>query len=238
MLELILERLKAFDGADWLIRETKTRRLESYNIKKQSEMLRDVETAGYNLVVYVPHSEDGKEYCGSSSTEIHPGMTPDEVRVKVATSIVTANYVKNETFPLVEPSAAGARITAKTETDAFQALEDLQAAFYSGDCHDGGHISYSEFFITRNEERILNSRGVDVSFTTYTVFTETAVHWKGKLEQEHEKEIEILESFQTSLPVVLPSDTSAACAMLKDRVAQLFSVAERKSAARPTPRRY
>ena len=231
MLELLLDMLKAFDGMEWLIRETKTHRLENYNIKKQSEMLREVETIKIDLVVYSTFDEDGKQYRGSCSTEIHPDSSPDEVRAKIESGLSTARFVKNEWFPLVEPSPTKTGISAKTETDAIQALEDLQAAFYFGDCHDGGHLSYSEFFITHNEERILNSNGVDVSFTTYNAFVETAVHWRG----QQEKEIEILESYQTSLPLALPSDTSAACDMLKDKVARLFAVAEKKSIARPTP---
>jgi len=233
MLELVLEQLKSFDGLEWLVRETKTRRLESYNIKKQSEMRREVETTKINLVVYSTFSEDGKRYRGSCNTEIHPDSTPDEIRAKIESGLGTARFVKNEWFPLVEPSPAGAAATpgAKTETDAVQALEDLQVAFYSGDNRDGGHLSYSEFFITRNEERVLNSRGVDVSYATYNLFAETAVHWRGL----QEKEIEILESYQTSLPMAQPSDTSAACDMLKDRVARLFDVAEKKAAAQPTP---
>jgi len=229
MLALLLDRLEAFDGLEWLIRETKTRRLESYNIKKQSEMRREVETTSLNLVVYSTFSEDGKKYRGSYSTEIHPGTSPEELHAKIASGVLTASFIKDEYFPLVEPSPAMAEVT--TETDAHRAMADLQAAFYSGDCRDAGHLSYSEFFITRNEKRILNSRGVDLSYTTYNIFVETAVHWQS----QQGKEIEILESYQTSLPMVPPSDTAAVCGMLKDRVAHLFAVAEKKSLARPTP---
>jgi len=229
MLTLLLDTLKSFDGAEYLVRETKTRRLESYNIKKQSEMLREVETTKLGLVLYVVFDEDGKKYRGSYNTEIHPDTSSAELREKIEQGLYAARFVKNEYFELVPPSPHKAEPMG--ETDAVQALADLQTAFYAGDCREGGHLSYSEFFVTRNDVRIVNSAGVDVSYATYNLFAETAVHWKGR----QEKEIEIYESYETSLPLASPADTSLACNMLKDRINRLFAVAEKKSVARPTP---
>ena len=107
-------------------------------------------------------------------------------------------------------------------------MEDLQAAFYENDNHAGGHLSYSEFYITVSDIRVLNSNGVDISFTSHKVFVETAIHWRG----EQETEIEISESYSFSLP----ANISDACEMLKARIAHLFTVAKEKSIAVPTPK--
>ncbi|MCL2601171.1 MAG: metallopeptidase TldD-related protein, partial [Treponema sp.] len=224
MLELLLETLKTFDGVEFLIRENKTRRLESYNIKRQPEMRRNVETTRLDLILYVVFDEDGKKYRGSFNTEIHPGTSPGELSAKVEQGIYAAGFVRNEYYPLVMPVAAVPVPAPEAEVDAVRAMADLQAAFYADDDHKDGHISYAEFFITHSEVRILNSNGVDVSYVTRNVFVETAVHWRAG----DGKEIEICESYRMSLS----ADTGA---MLRDRVARLFAVAEKKSIAGPTP---
>lgn len=229
MLTQLLDALKSFDGAEYLIRETKNSRRESYNIKKQSEMRRSVETTRLHLTLYRVFSEDGKKYRGSYSTEIHPGTSQGELRSKLEQAFHAAGFVKNEYFPLVEPSGNTGAV-AETRSDGQKAVAGLEEALYSQDCFDGGHLSYSEFFVNRSRERIVNSNGLDVSYASGSLFVETAVHWKG----EREKEIEILESYRSSLP--LTGDTSAACKMLKDGIAQLFSVAQKKSLAGPTPK--
>ena len=237
MLELLLETLKTFEGVEWRVRETRTRRLENYNIKKQSEMLREVETTRLMLTLYVTFSEGDKKYRGSYDTEIHPGASANDIRAKIEQGAYAAGFVKNEWYPLVSPSSGGEPSSEganapdpEGDDDDAAALESLQGAFFSGDCREGGHLSYSEFFITRRDERILNSSGVDVRYRARSLFVETAVHWKGK----GEKEIEIFECYNASLPVG-SGDVSAAGEMLKRRVADLFAVAEQKSMALPTP---
>ena len=258
MLELLLSTLKDFDGAEYLIKESKTRRIENYNIKKQSEMFREVEVTELLLTLYVTFSEEGGDgeavkYRGSYNTVIHPGTSADGLRKIIEQGLFAASFVKNAWYPLVSPLSgdAPASTDAPATTDAhadrtgagpasgasgpapgdaagdIKLLEALQAAFYANDTHAAGHLSYSEFFLTRSNVRIINSSGVDVTYSVSGVYAETAVHWRtGK-----DGEIEIDESFRFSLP----ADVNVACDMLKERIAQLFTVAEKKSAAQPTP---
>jgi len=227
MLDLLLETLKTHnqsEGIEYLIRETKTRRVESYNIKKQSEMGREVETTLLSLTLYVVFTEDGKKYRGSYNTEIHPGTSKDELNNLISQGIYGAKFVKNAYYPLVSPTPTQA--TKPNKIDIAKALSDLQAAFHTLDNHPKGHLSYSEFFITQREQRIINSNGVDVSYTTYSAFIETAIH----MPKASGGEIEITEAYSFSL-----EDVAAASQVLQDRVTQLFTVAEKKAAAKPTP---
>ncbi|MCL2227967.1 MAG: metallopeptidase TldD-related protein [Oscillospiraceae bacterium] len=235
MLELLINTLKGFEGVEYLINESKMRRIENYNIKKQSEMLREVELTQLMLTLYVTFSatgEDGKnvKYRGAYNTEIHPGTSPDRLRTIIEQGVFAAGFVKNAWFPLVMPSAPEAAATAAGKSDGIDemsVLAALQEAFYSADCHERGHICYSEFFLTRSDVRIINSSGVDVSYTTYNAYVETAVHWQS----EQGGEIEIYETYNFSIP----KDVGATCEMLKERISHLFTVAEKKSAATPTP---
>jgi len=225
MLELLLDALQTFGGVEYLVREVKTHRLENYNIKKQSEMRREVETTQLFLILYVVFEEGEKKYRGSYNTEIHPATSYDEILKIIKQGAYAAGFVKNEYHPLVTPTQTEDK--HEPERDLAQALCDLESAFYTNDNHQDGNISYSEFFITRKSTRILNSNGVDVKFTDFGVFIETAVHWR----DGRGKEIEISEAYRFSLPI----DTKSVCEMLNTRVAHLFTVAKQKVAAAPTP---
>ena len=227
MLELLLETLSSFEGVEYLIRETKTRRVENYNIKQQSEMEREVAVTRLSLTLYVVFSEKDetggeKKYRGSYNTEIHPGTGADDLRDIISQGVYAAGFVKNEYYPLVEPSLVPP--TKTKEVSIKQALAGLQAAFHAADNHNQGHLSYSEFVITQNDVRIINSSGVDVGYTTYNAFIETAVHWPGA----DGGEIEIGESYRFSID-------AASTEMLKNRIAQLFNVAAQKAASKSTP---
>jgi len=224
MLDLLLSTLKTFDGVEYLIRETKTRRVESYNIKKQSEMGREIETTLISLTLFVVFDEGDKKYRGSYNTDIHPGTSADELNNIIKQGVYAAGFVKNEFYPLVSPTQSQPIKSHKLDTS--KAIADLQTAFFISDNHAAGHLSYSEFFITRNDVRIINSNGVDVSYTTHIAFMETAVH----MPTADGGEIEICEAYRFSL-----DDVNMAISMLQDRVAHLFIVAEKKAAAKPTP---
>jgi len=232
MLNLLLDVLKTFEGVEYLVREYKNRRVESYNIRQQSEMQREVISTDLSLTLYVVFSEkdengEEKKYRGSYSTDVHPGTNADELREIITQGVYAASFVKNAWYPLVSPSPQPAVQNSGKVIDISQALAGLQAAFYECDINDQGHISYSEFFITECDVRIINSSGVDVRYTTQSAFIETAVHWRGA----NTSEIEISESYRFSLDMGI----EAAAADLKGRVALLFATAKKKAEAMPTP---
>ncbi|MCL2528407.1 MAG: metallopeptidase TldD-related protein [Defluviitaleaceae bacterium] len=227
MLDLLLSTLKTFKDVEYLIRETKTRQIENYNIKKQSEMSREIETILISLTLYVVFSEKNEsgediKYRGSYNIDIHPGTTAEEIKNIITQGIYAAGFVKNAYFPLVSPTPV---IPAKNnDANMEKALADLQAALFASDNQVQGHLSYSEFFVTQNNVRIINSNGVDVNYTTHSAFIETAVHYP----TPGGGEIEISEAFRFSLD-------STAADMLKNRIANLFITAAKKAEAKPTP---
>ena len=232
MIALLQETLKSFQNVEYLIKETKTRRLESYNIKQQCEMQREVDAIELSLTIYVVFSEPDEtgneiQYRGSYNTEIHPGTDEDKLREIISQGVFAAGFVKNEYYPLVLPSSPPSDLSAPQKIDPAQAMADLQAAFYESDNQLDGHISYSEFYITQSDIRIINSAGVDVGYTTHNVFVETAVH----MPSTDSGEIEISESYNFSLD----TGVKAAAQLLKNRVNDLFATAAKKAVATPTP---
>jgi predicted Zn-dependent protease len=194
-------------------------------------MNREVESTLIRLTLYVTFSEKNEKgedvkYRGSYNTEIHPGTSLAELQTIIEQGVYAAGFVKNAWYPLVSPSASPAP-KVKTEIDAAKVLSELQDAFYANDNHTQGNLSYSEFFLTQRDVRIVNSSGVDVSFSANDVYVETAAHWRSP----EKGEIEICDLFRFSLP----TNIGTAADMLKDRVSHLFTVAEQKSVAKPTP---
>jgi len=228
MLNILMETLKSYPNIDYLIRETATYRVESYNIRQQTEMWREVETVDISLTIYVVFEESDetgaeRKYRGSYSTVIHPSTTRDELREIIEQGRFAAGFVKNEYYPLVQPSPA--QILQAGELDLSKEITCLKAALYANDTHENGNLSYSEIYATRSRVRIINSLGVDVSYTTHRAFVETAVHWRKPCGSE----IEISESYRFSL------DTADGAAILRDRIMQLFNLAMQKAEATPTP---
>jgi len=228
MLDTLLTTLKHIDEVEYLITQTKTSRVESYNIKQQSEMAREVEVTQLMLTLYVVFEEDGQKYRGSYSTEIHPDTSEEELCKIIEQGVFAAGFVKNAYYPLAMPTPADR--TTPQDIDIAKTLSDLQATFHAQNKQAdiagpiAPHLCYSEFFITRDDKRVINSNGVDITYTTYTGFIETAIHAPGS-----GKEIEICEAYNFSL------DPATNKAMLEARLAKLFSTAAQKAIAKPTP---
>jgi len=222
MLNQLLEVLKTFDGVEYLINEVTEQRLECYNIKKKPEMKRSINVTNTSLTLYNVF-DDGK-YRGSYNTQIHPGTGTEELKTIITEGLYAAGFVKNAYFPLVSADAAKT-YNYFDDINTLQTLEKLQEAFYADDNHDKGHLSYGEFFISRHNNRQINSNGVDNTYISYTASVETAVHWK----KEDGSEIEVFENFNVGLDLDDPA------AYVKERMEKLFATSKNKAVAVPTP---
>jgi PmbA protein len=218
----LLSVLNAFDGLEYTVRIVTLTRSERYNIKRETEMNRRVETTHIYLNVYNVFEEDGKRYRGSYSTEIHPTATEAEIRETIQQGVYAAGFVKNDYYPLpgVQPMAEAA-VSDLAGQDFDAVLNDLCAAFYANDNQPNGNISYGEFFITKKDTRIINSNGVDVRYTAYEVYVETAIHWR-----KDGRENEITEAYRFS---------HANAETLKENIRRLFETADHRANAVPTP---
>ena len=136
------------------------------------------------------------------------------------TGSVAGTEVDDKAGAGAEEESAALRGNADGSVDLYSALEKLIAAVYAEDRFDKGYLSYSEFFIARRDVRILNSNGIDRSYTVYYTDMETAVNWK------EGSEIEIMEGCAMA-------DFDAK--LLSERIARLFEVASKKPLAQMTP---
>ncbi len=225
MIDKLIEILKTYQDVDYKIVEHGLSRIESYFVKKESEINRCVDSVHTYVTVYKAFSQDGNEYRGSFQTEIHPAATMEEIKSGIAEAVHAAGFVKNKTYPLVNPKELAdftmplAFSKQNPSQNMYKTLADLKNAVYAEDCHENGYLSYSEFFICQNDIRILNSLDVDVSYRYYSTNFETAVNWK------ESKEIEVTTAYTMA---------NGKAELLQEHIKELFIIAENKPKAIPT----
>ncbi|MDR2940374.1 MAG: TldD/PmbA family protein, partial [Clostridiales bacterium] len=222
MVEKIISVLKNYKDIDYKLTEVKKERLENYFVKKQREIDRLVKTTHYYLTVYTTFEEDGEKYRGSAAIEIYPSTGGLESPIDEA--IFAAGYVKNKYYPLVNCNLAphGGVDTDLGGMGQADAMKSLQAALYSQDNKQNGFINYSEFFVSKLNYRVINSKGLDISFTKHKAFIESAATWK-----ENNKEVEFYESYNLN---------ECNTGLISQRVGKLFEYAAQKTAAINMPK--
>lgn len=173
-IKAVLEQL-GIDG--YRIAESVQESLECFFIKKKLDLKRRTDLTDYSVVVFCPHEKDGKKLLGSSAVNIHPGMGTEEIREILQKAYQAAALVCNEYYEL----NAGEKedFVASDSRFAGQSLEEstrqIVEALYASDTSEKVFINSAEVFTKRVVRRIVNSRGVDVSYETYLVSGEYVV---------------------------------------------------------------
>jgi predicted Zn-dependent protease len=217
-----LKILKENKEIEYRITTRKTFGPESFFIKKQSEINRYIDVEHTSLTVYKTFEENGIKFRGSASKEIHPTASDAEIRRDVEELAFAAGFVKNRYYPLASPDKAKPEeVTVFDGQKLYVTLERLKDIVFKEDSHKNGRLSFCEFFVKRNEIRIINSSGVDVSYAYNSVYIEGAVTWK------EDKEIEVWESY-------ILSDESAD--LMGENIKRLFEIASKKPHAVAIPK--
>lgn len=171
MIESIRHALQEAGISVYLIRETKTERVELYFIKKKLDMRRRVETERHQVVVYRDFEEAGESYRGSATVLLQDGMEPEEMIRQLKQAYYAASFARNRWYPL----AGGTRIeeVKQLETnlseDCEKNAEQVAAAVFAADTEQTVFLNTLEVFSSCEHARIVNSEGVDVSYRKFFV---------------------------------------------------------------------
>ncbi len=191
MLEKIISRLQKADINGWKIEEKFIEGQEYFFVKRELDLSRAKKVRHFDLTVYRDFYESGKKYRGSSSTRLSPTMSDDELQVAIDEAAFAAGFVKNPWYPLV--SSMVERLEPP-DHDLQELSSDAIGAIFRADNREGAWLNSMELFVTRNGHRIINSEGVDVSYTRYRTYIETIVNASGK------EEVELYDQLLLSLP--------------------------------------
>lgn len=203
--------------------EENTESVELFFIKKSLDMDRAKVVSHLILTVYVDFEEAGTSYRGSSSSEIHPTMTEEEILKTIERLSFSASFVKNAVYPLVLKSSNDTKIVTSnlSEKPLSHWIPEITEAIYKENIFDKGGINSAELFLNKTATRIINSEGLDVSYSNYKGTLEFITTWK-----EDSEEIELYKNIDFS---------SFTPELFSREVAHMISQCKDKSLAKPTP---
>ena len=157
---------------------------EAFFVKDKLDMNRAKDVLQTNVTVYKDFEASGKKYRGSAMFKVSPQDSDDVIRGKIKDAIFAAGFVKNEWYPLPTPSSKKvSNATSTTLSSPFASLLKMQQAIYSEQniCNASptAQVNSSEFFSTNSLIHIVNSEGVDVSFSLQKNEVEVITDAKG-----------------------------------------------------------
>ncbi|HPM95629.1 MAG TPA: metallopeptidase TldD-related protein [Mesotoga sp.] len=217
MLEKIVKRLQKADINGWKIEEKFIEGQEYFFVKRELDLSRAKKVRHFDLTVYRDFYESGEKYRGSSSTRLSPTMSDDELQAAIDEAAFAAGFVKNPWYPLVSSSVER---LGSHDRDLQELSSNAMEAIFKADNREGAWLNSMELFITRSSHRIINSEGVDVSYTGYRTYIETIVNASGK------EEVELYDQLLLSLPEKR---------IIEERIHDLLAKAIDRSLAVSTP---
>ena len=178
MLNTIIDILSENNIQNFLINECKEHTKELFFVKHSIDQSRSKEVIKYDITLYkdfsLPKDKDNI-YRGSSTCQITPAMTKDEITNKIKTTYNTASLVKNNYYPLAKGDEIYSTDYNSSTKDLYIPNEnenlttsDLAKAAFDADNSSSkdSFINSLEIFETTQHVRIINSNGFDKTYTT------------------------------------------------------------------------
>ena len=171
-IKFILQQSKEIN--DFRITEIKKHGFEWYLIGNKIETARSKDIIDYEIAVYVDSNNGNSR--GACIFHIQPTMNEREVHKSINRAIQTAKSIHNDWYPIPEPNHAKdpAHIPQSqfSKLSLLEAMQILCESLYRYDGWNGATINSLELFLTKIDEHIINSRGIDVCFSSYHGYTE------------------------------------------------------------------
>lgn len=154
---------------EFKIIDQKTTSTELFFIKDELQMNRGKDVEKTTVVVYKNFEKDGAKLKGSSATVLAPTMTVDEISEAIDIAALAASFVTNEFYDLESPTneTAPEIISKFSEGNMIDNISNLVTDLYKENNQFGSFINSTEFFINKQKIRIVNSNGIDVSYTKF-----------------------------------------------------------------------
>lgn len=224
MLDRIMNILKDNkDISDWRITQNQTEANELYLIKNQIGMTRSKNVNKIALTVYKDFEENGSRYRGSSTINIHPTMTDQEIAAAIAEAAFASSFIKNQYYPLPEnTNTETKKLTSKFDSAPLvHWMPKIKDALFASDTYSKGYINSGEIFLNKNNCSIINSRGIHHSFVNYTGNIELITNWT-----ENQEEIELFKelTFSDYEPEFFTNTSK-----------EMLELSREKAATQPTP---
>jgi PmbA protein len=213
-LKEILSRIEEISA--WRIIDRQIQGQELFFIRRDVDMQRSKDVRHTSVAVYRDFREGKNRYRGSVRVQVHPTYTSEEIRALIHQSLDSAQYVRNEHYPLVEPGSEALEIPESgfAARSLEQWLAPLAETIYDQEDGEEARINSTELFLDRVDTRIRNSLGLDVGYHTYEGYLELIVESRGSAgEVELYKEM----SFSDFEPEALAAEVRQQLRYCRDR---------------------
>lgn len=225
-LKKILAETAEIDG--YKIMEQKTEAIELFFIKKELDMNRTKSVRHYQVTIYKDFEADGEKYRGSSTIQIHPMMSEDEIRAAIAEAAFAAGFVKNKYYPLVKPAPIREQVPTSNFAGAplVNWVPKLVTALYAVNTFQANNLKHgwlnsAELFLNKIETTIMNSEGISLAREHYRGELEFITNW-----QESGEEVELYRDLNFAA-----FQQEQLCRV----IAETLELSREKALAKPTP---
>lgn len=208
-MDTILNILKELRVNEYRIIEKKVYSKEWFFIQKKLDMSRAKEITDYYLTVYQPIYEAQERFKGQASVKLSPSQSEEELEEIITQLIKEASLTRNPYFEL--PSFM------HSVEEMISPLGDVQEVLkMMNDFHETEEISLNsyELFETLEEVRIVNSKGLDVTYQRPIHDLEVVINARN---ENHEVEIYQDLLFGNANIVDLKHRLAQACYQAEDR---------------------
>ena len=216
MIERIIKLLKASDATCWKLEKNTVNSEEYFFVKEKMDLGRAKRVNHFDVTVYRDFSEEDQQYRGSSSVSLSPLLGVEELKEAIEGAVFAAGFVKHPWYPI---SDSFVKVFDRKDCDLEKLTKDSLAAILKAQGDTKAWVNSAELFISDIETRILNSQGLDVSYSKYQTYLETIVSASGK------EEVELYDEFKLSVPEGN---------LIQERISGLLSMVHERSIAQAT----
>ena len=175
-MEKLLRVLKSSPINDYKIQITHSESVELFYVLNKLETNRATNIDEVEVTIYV----DVEDKRGEAKFSYYSYMKEEEIKEEIRKKIYAAKFALNPHYDI--PSKSDKALEKASSNFASLSLEEagekVVKALLKAKQYDEAIFSATEIFITKKDIRILNSRGVDVSSTSYEGFVEFIPSWE------------------------------------------------------------
>lgn len=183
IINKILHAIEENNIQNFLLTETITGTEELFFVKKERTLTRNKDVTKCEVTIYHDFEKNGVKMRGSSSFTANNAMSEIELNEKTAAAYSSALSVCNPYYKL--PAAN----EIFTENDRLHSEEpqssrndynaqDIADMIYINDTHNDAFVNSLEIFVTTKKLHIINSNGINITYTTKIYSGEFVVQCK------------------------------------------------------------
>ena len=190
-MERLIKILKESPIAAYKVTEINSESIELFYVLNKLETNRATSIHEIEATIYV----DQDEKRGQSSFSYNAFMSDEEVKKEIEKKIYAAKFALNQYYEIPSPTEdKPLHIPSNFEDYSLLEMgEKVVKAVLAAKQYKEGTYSANEIFVTKINQRIVNSNGVDLSSTSYKGFIELIPSW-----EVGDEEVETYTSFEFS----------------------------------------